>query len=303
MTVLGQITGRKPPFLLGTTFELGPLGYTEAEYALSGIASAYQRGGSGVTVAGRAEFSTRLLVRRPADAAAFNGTVFVEWLNVSGGADTAAEWLMAHTELMRSGAAWVGVSAQQLGISGGTGLMGFASPGLAGLDPERYSGLRHPGDRFSYDIFSLAGDAVRRGAGTLMGDLAVERVLAIGESQSAFRLSTYINEVDAGAAVYDGFLVHARGGSVAPLGDEGPASPREGDPVPFRDDPRVPVLCVEAETDLVTLGYHGARRDDAERLVTWEVAGTSHADVYTLLAGAVDTGRMPAAELAPLWRP
>ena len=183
-------------------------------------------------------------------------------------------------------------------------LPGFASPGLAGVDPERYGGLHHQGDRFSYDIFSLAGDAVRRGTGTIVEDLAVERVLAMGESQSAFRLSTYVNEVDAAAAVYDGFLVHARGGSTAPLDDEGfPGSSREGDPVPFRDDPRVPVLCVEAETDLVVLGYRGARQDDAERLVTWEIAGTSHADVYTLMAGAVDTGRLPAAELAPLWRP
>jgi len=303
LTVTRQITGQNPPFILGTTFELSPLGYTEAEYALSGVASAYERSGSGVRAAGRAEFSTRLLVRRPADAAAFNGTVWVEWLNVSGGADAAAEWLMAHTELIRSGAAWVGVSAQQLGVSGGTGLMGFTSPGLAGVDPERYGGLHHPGDRFSYDIFSQAGDAVRRGTGTIMEDLAVERVLAMGESQSAFRLSAYVNEVDAAAAVYDGFLVHARGGSIAPLDGEGSRSPREGDPVPFRDDPRVPVLCVEAETDLVVLGYRGARRDDAERLVTWEVAGTSHADVYTLMAGMVDTGRLPAAELAPLWRP
>jgi hypothetical protein len=304
LTVIGQITGDKPPFLLGTSFELGPLGYIEAEYALSWSASAFERTASGVKAAERAEFSTRLLIRRPADTAAFNGTVWVEWLNVSGGADTAAEWLMAHTELIRGGAAWVGVSAQQLGVSGGTGLMGFASPGLAGVDPERYGGLHHPGDRFSYDIFSLAGDAVRSGVGTIMEDLAVERVLAMGESQSAFRLATYINEVDAAARVYDGFLVHARGGSVAPLGDDGSAaSPRDGDPVPFRDDPRVPVLCVEAETDLVTLGYHRARRDDAERLVTWEVAGTSHADIYTLVAGAVDTGRLPAADLAPLWRP
>jgi Alpha/beta hydrolase domain len=303
LTLIGQVTGRKPPFILGTTFELGPLGYIEAEYSLSGTADAYQRDGDGVKVAERAEFSTRLLVRRPADAAAFNGTVWVEWLNVSGGADTAAAWLAAHTELIRSGAAWVGVSAQQIGVSGGTGLMGFASPGLVGLDPERYGELHHPGDRFSYDIFSQAGDAVRRRAGTIVADLAVERVLAVGESQSGFRLSTYLNDLDAADAVYDGFLVLARGGSVAPLDDEGTGSPRDGDPVPFRDDLRVPVLCVEAETDLITLGYQRARQEDADQLVTWEMAGTSHADVYTLAAGAADTGRLPAAELAPRWRP
>ena len=65
--------------------------------------------------------------------------------------------------------------------------------------------------RFSPDV------PVRRyhGGGRHLEDLAVERVLAMGESQSAFRLSTYVNEVDAAAAVYDGFLVHARGGSIA----------------------------------------------------------------------------------------
>jgi hypothetical protein len=115
LTAIVEITGQNPPFILGTTFELPPLGYTEAEYVLSGVASAYERSDGGVTAAGRADFRTHLLVRRPADAGAFNGTVWVEWLNVSGGADTAAEWLMAHTELMRSGAAGVGVSAQQLG--------------------------------------------------------------------------------------------------------------------------------------------------------------------------------------------
>ena len=30
-----------------------------------------------------------MIVRRPADRAAFNGTVVVEWLNVSAGLDTA----------------------------------------------------------------------------------------------------------------------------------------------------------------------------------------------------------------------
>src|ERR1700722_14424227 len=82
LTLIGQITGRKPPTIFGTAFELGPLGYSEAEYSLSGTADAYQRDGAGVKVAERAEFSTRLLVRRPADPAAVNGTVWVEWLNV-----------------------------------------------------------------------------------------------------------------------------------------------------------------------------------------------------------------------------
>ena len=43
----------------------------------------------------------------------FNGTVVVEWLNVSGGTDDAPEWTLSHNQLIRDGFAWVGVSAQR----------------------------------------------------------------------------------------------------------------------------------------------------------------------------------------------
>ena len=205
---------------------------------------------------------------------------------------------------MRSGAAWVGVSAQQLGVQGGTGLMGMATPGLTGTDPARYGSLAHPGDRFSYDIYTQAGTAVRAASGTILEGLHIERVLAIGESQSAFRLTTYVNDIDPHTRVFDGFLVHARGGTAPPLHDvDDPSSSLEGEPVPFRDDLRVPVLCVEAETDLLTLGYLAARQDDFERFALWEIAGTAHADIYTFVAGQLDTGHLPIEELAAAWIP
>ena len=51
----------------------------------------------------------------------------------------------------------------------------------------------------------------------MLAELPVERVIAIGESQSAMRLTTYINAVDQVAQTYDGFFVHARGRSGSPL--------------------------------------------------------------------------------------
>ena len=75
-------------------------------------------------------------VHRPTDAGAFNGTVWVEWLNVSGGYDAAVAWAFAHVELMRTGAAWVGVSAQSTGVYGGRGIAGMSNPGLVGTDPD-----------------------------------------------------------------------------------------------------------------------------------------------------------------------
>jgi hypothetical protein len=293
-----------PPFVAGTRFDLAAAGYRRAEYIMKGNAGAYGPGAGGVGVVERADFATRVLVSRPVDDDAFNGTVWVEWLNVSGGLDASPDWLFTHTELMRRGAAWVGVSAQKIGVEGGGSLIGLASYGLKEVDPARYGALHHPGDRFSYDIYAQAGAAVRRASGTILDGLAVERVLAIGESQSAFRLTTYVNEIDPVTPVYDGVLVHARGRAAAPLDDElDPAVALRGPRVLFREDLRVPVLCVSSETDLMTLGYLEARQDDGDSLVSWEMAGTSHGDMYTFGVGPIDSGNLPIEDLAAAWRP
>ncbi len=99
-----------------------------------------------------------MVVLTPIDSGAFNGTVLVEWLNVSGGIDAPAEWFMAHREIVREGYAYVAVSAQLVGVEGGASLGTDMS--LKTLDPARYARLSHPGDAFSYDIFSQVGRLV-----------------------------------------------------------------------------------------------------------------------------------------------
>ena len=180
----------------GTRFPLSDLSYAQEEYSLSGSARAFDRQSGQLGPVEEAPFVTRMLVVRPIDDDSFNGTVWIEWLNVSGGLDAAPGWIFTHTELIRTGAAWVGVSAQRIGVVGGDGLLGMRSPGLVGTDPTRYGGLTHPGDRFSYDIFSQASMTARKGEGTILEGLPIERILAIGDSQSAFRLTTYVNEFD-----------------------------------------------------------------------------------------------------------
>jgi hypothetical protein len=302
---VSELTGGRGPFVAGTFFDLATVGYQQAEYVLSGTARAYERTDGGIGVAEEADYRTRIVVYRPADATAFNGTVVVEWLNVSGGLDAAPLWLFTHRELIRSGAAWIGLSAQRVGVHGGDSALGMVTGmALQETDPERYGALAHPGDRFSYDLLTAAGEVARSGAGTILEGLAIGRVLAMGESQSAFRLTTYINDIDPLTATFDGYLVHARGGTGGPLGDDGdPRRLVEGVPTPFRDDLRVPVLCVQAETDLITLGYAAARQDDAQRFVLWEMAGTSHADIYTFVAGFADDGLQPVEQLAKSWLP
>src|SRR5258705_2757200 len=54
----------------------------------------------------------------------------------------------------------------------------------------------HPGDAYSYDIFSQAAQAIRHpGTVNPLSGLRVRHVIATGRSQSAFRLVTYINAI------------------------------------------------------------------------------------------------------------
>jgi hypothetical protein len=298
--------GSGAPFIAATTFDLTQVGYEQLEYVMAGTAAAFVNDGplnlDGLWTAvpgDQAAYRTRILVHRPLDPQRFNGTVVVEWLNVSGGLDAAPDWILAHTEMIREGYAWVGVSAQFVGVEGGDSILGLPALPLKTIDPVRYGSLMHPGDSFSYDIFSQAGQAVRQPAATNpIGELGAERVIAAGESQSAFRLVTYINAVHPLAGVFDGFFVHSRGAIGAPLSQ----APQPAIEVPgaavIRADVDVPVLTFETETDLIALSYAGARQPDSERFRLWEVAGTAHVDTYTTLVGPTDMGNSPdVAEL------
>lgn len=297
--VVGPISGGNGQVILGTdVFDGSASGYTEAEYFIAGTAQSYTSsnplgddGQWSVEPKDSTNYTTRVVVRRPSDPALFNGTVFVEWLNVTAGLDIAPVWSFAKVELMRSGAIWVGVSAQRVGIEGGGNPLGETRV-LKVADPVRYGTLLHPGDNYSYDMFSQAGATVWRNADLLFDGLTPERVIAMGESQSAFRMVTYINAVAANHDVYHGYLVHSRGSRGAALSaDPGPDVPGPT-AARIRDDFTRPVLTLTAETDVVgdALGYRRASQPDTDTFRSWEVAGTAHADAYSLGIGDTDDG-------------
>ena len=232
-----------------------------------------------------------MLVRRPTDPSKFNGTVVVEWLNVSVAFDSDPDFGFAHQALMRDGFAYVGVSVQPNGILGGgpkIDIPGIDLPPLKEWDPERYGTLAHPGDDYTYDMFSQAGQAVRRPSGVdPLDGLDVQRVIAAGESQSAGRMTTYVNAIQPVTDMFDGFLIHSRGGTGAALTAAGRRMPQNSH---IRSDITEPVMQIETETDLIGLGFYGARQPDTDLLRTWELAGTAHADQSTVDYG-VESGR------------
>jgi hypothetical protein len=291
-------------FYQGVNIDLSQLGYEQSEYFISGTARSFTNVGEmlangewTVEPADEADYTTRILVIRPSNPADFNGTVMTEWFNVSGGLDAAPNLTMSHVQQFREGFAYVGVSAQFRGVEASTGTIDIGFPiFLKGIQPERYESLHHPGDSFSYDIFSQAAQAIRE-PGDLdpLGGLEVQQMIAVGESQSAFRLATYVNAIDPLLRLFDGYLIHSRGGGSAALSQEPQASISTPEQVFIRADMRVPVMTFQTDTDLLLLGWPPDRQPDGNNHVLWEVAGTAHGDRYSIAldVGPADVGDNP----------
>ncbi len=286
-----------------------PDGYTEEEFFIGGEATSFaavgEQDGDGmwsVEADQTSDYRTRMIVRRP-PAERFSGTVIVEWFNVTA-IEAAPDWAYVSEEIGRAGHAYVGLSAQAQGVMGGETLLSVEiddeaaerlgaedegqgdSSGLVNIDPERYGSLDHPGDAYSYDILSQVGALLSTKGPDVLGGLEPTTLIAVGESQSAGFLTTYVNAIHPVAGVFDGFLIHSRGAGSAPLGgirsDDGDAL--VADAVHVRTDLDEPVLILEAETDLTLLGYSAARQDDSDSVRTWEIAGTAHSDAHVFRA-------------------
>jgi hypothetical protein len=316
-TALKEIPGNAPDIM--RDYDLATLGYEEKEFSFEGTAASYElqgeRGVDGrwnVVPGAGAPFRTRFVVRRPIELQRFSGTVVIEWHNVSAGIDSAPDWGFFHRHLAAQGHAWVGVSAQKVGIDGGGFVDGIH---LKILAPDRYSELEHPGDAWSFDIFTQVGALLLvQGDENPLGGLIPECLIAAGESQSAACLVTYINAIDPHARLFNGFLVHGRPGVGVSIDGIFIASGR-GDGMEvtrraisakgesIRSDVRVPVLVLQSETDVILLGGGLAEQPDSEFIRVWEMAGAAHADTYTVSAGRHDDGSLSPERLAELLRP
>ena len=258
-----RLHGARPPV------DLAAAGWTEREWVARGTATSP----SGAS----APYAVRVLVRAPVDGAR---TLAAEWLNVSSGAEAAPDWTYLADELVRSGTAWAGISAQYVGVMGGQASVtvgDLGSPGLVGADPDRYGDLSHPGDAWCQQIYAQVARAVAE-------ELRVDLVLAVAESQSACMLARHLTSFR--DSVFGGYLVHSRAGSLPPIEPDGPqhtmAAVLAEPPAPLPDD-AVPTIVVQTETDVLGRMHSlPARQPDGPLLRTWEVAGTAHADKFQI---------------------
>lgn len=292
--------------LNASVVDLAIHGYEEQEYYASGTANRYRIKTpleTATLVDSGYPYKTRIVVRKPSNPKRFNGTVVVEWYNVSAGQDIDFCWGGSHDYLMREGYVWIGVSAQRVGIKQ-----------LNAWNPARYSTLSAEasnddpqggtlddrGDVLSWDIFGQVGAALlsHQGPSDPLAGLAIKHLIAAGESQSALRLTTYYNSIQPLHNLYQGFLYYDAAGSL-------------------RGDTKIPAISVGTEFGATFAVISVA--SDGPNLRRWPVAGTSHVsfpemneyiDVETLRDGFLKspdgkpvslTQATPGCKQNPLW--
>ncbi len=264
-TVIGPIPANDPLgklthdyTFLTPDIDLFSYGYVQEEFFIQGNANRYNTptGTTGSIIAGGPySYKTRIVVRRPIHSKDFNGTVLLEWANVTSGYDNDAHWGVSWKHFIRSGYAWVSVSAQRVGIH-------QAVTGLREWSPTRYGSLDVTvggtilDDSLCYDIYAQAAQAIRSPKGVdPMGGLPVKLVIAMGASQSAGRLVVYYNSIQPlhnfFTAYY--FLVGGTG---------------------LRTDLNVKKFLLFSETDVLRAANY--RQPDTDTYRSWEVAGAAH---------------------------
>jgi len=292
--------------------DLAAYGYVEEEYIISGHANIYtwpSEEPRPLYQVKDAPYTSRILVRKPADQARFSGTVVFESVNNSRKISfPGAGWGLCFENILASGDAWLGYDVQ---------LAGFRT--LEEFDPVRYAGLmpgfpnpvppekrgklgwhpmREAFDRrgmtyalelpenfnhgLQYDMtFQLAAMAKLPPKGTPFEGYGVKHIFGVGITDyNAYAAAFHpYMRLENGAHPYDGYLkfMSGAGGSI-----------NREESVWFHDDPRsmfipdVPNIKVETGGDLRDTLPHPswaslrrmADRDDAEAKIRWyEVPG------------------------------
>ena len=281
--------------------DLASLGYVEEEYIIKGRARVLDWPSvDHLGTLAEGPYTTRILVRRPADPARFSGTIWIEPLNPSIRYDLPLVWGDTHDHLVSHGDIWVGVTIKPIAIQS-----------LKEFDAQRYAALEMPNplpeqatcpqsvlpmprgglppesspsteNGLMWDILSQTAAWLRDPSPARpLHRFHPQRLFMTGDSQSGAFVLTYANAIHpfakwpAGGPLYDGYLATVASGPSTPIRQCAAPIPT-GDPRRVIQSRGVPIMIVVSETE--TTALH--RRPDSDRSPDlfrgYEVAGASH---------------------------
>jgi hypothetical protein len=292
------ITAVNRPFLEARSalepVALGARGYVEEEVQVSGLANVYEWADIGARPPVHVRnpnvpYTTRVLVRRPADRQKASGRVVVELLDPAAQYDRAPLWGLSAEHFLRGGDIWVGVTVHPA-----------AAAVLQRFDGVRYAQLAFaftqapdctlPSPRtetgLAWDILAQVGALLRSSSKeNPLVTFDLRRVVAAGQGLAGSYLVTYANALHAekrlgdGRPVFDAY-VSVDAAEVAPINQCAAPLP-DGDArrgVGARD---VPFVSVVTQTALAaTLDRRRSDSDEAgDTYRLFEVAGAAQGPV------------------------
>lgn len=312
--------------------DLKARGYVEEEFLVSGKANIYDWPAPGPAVVRTADapYTTRVLVRRPADGKKFSGNVIVELLNASNLFDLNIGWGLSGKQFVENGDVWVGITSKPV-----------TAETLKKFNPQRYASLswanplpvNDPRNCADKDISTIiAGDSSRATENGLVWDIysqvgnwlksddksnpvrrdagfGVKRLYGFGYSQSGGYMYTYINAIHPlevkrnGAPTYDGYFVAVAGGNFAGISaiNQCAKPPVVPDPRMQFKDVGVPIMHVMSQSDYL-FGIDSRRPDSdapADRFRHYEIAGAGHATPGELYSAASSADILAAGRALP----
>ena len=259
-----------------------------------------------------APYTTRIMLRRPADARRFSGNVIVEIVNAARRYDFPFAWGVSHDYFMENGDAFVLITLAQANLEGLKLFdpMRYAPLSLANPAPDescnagRAGGAPQtaPGEEgLQFDILAQVGALLK--AGRANGPLAGFTVQRLYMTAYDGALPTYVTAIHprvrlaSGRPIYDGYILN-RHPALTRLRRCG-AAPSATDSRQIIRNLDVPLIRIIGQTDILTT--YAQRREDGDapgdRYRLYEIAGGAHADAafYAYIPTVADLKKIGSA--------
>ncbi len=304
------VTAESHPFITAIdACAFGENGYVEEEFFQSGTANVYEEDAEGrLTVSTPdAPYTTRLLVRRPADRTRFSGNVIIEILNASANFDIDRDWMLLWRKIVRDGDVYIGITSK-----------GHVVDALKRFDPERYAPINWanptperpgpaPGNPMAafdfmpqyelglfWDMIVDLAKELRKNNSPLnpLAGWGKNWLYLTGWSQSGSYLARIIHtfayrpENCADGPLFDGYYNSGSGASDKPLNSYQAGGrmrwgglPKAASMIVTKD----PYIAVNTESENRSMYWHGDADEPNYKFRTWQIPCSSHDTKYTLL--------------------
>lgn len=285
--------------------DVNDFGYLEEEYFVSGYSNVYDLDEENQLIVKKENlpYETRILVRRPKNAADRKNIVVFDIMNASNCYDIEDQWRRSYLHIMEQGYSYVGITSKPVNV---LALKNFdydryhtlnwsnGEPSLSPSAIDKVHRIEGCEEGLVWDMLTSLGLFIQKEGKKLFTEEENVYIYLTGQSQSGMYLNTYVNQfhhllkVD-GKSIFDGYLSLVSGGKQRSLcqtnGQEEFMCLRD-----YKEhEIDTPFITMNSEGDYLLFqpmgglkqGYNSEKPNNKRRY--YEVAGAPHTDAASPL--------------------